>query len=117
MENDESIECAICMTELNTQDITKTYCCKQQLHTKCYIDCLKKTTNNTCPFCRTYISYYITPPEQQILPIAERQIIVIETERPQSNNVNLPSKKVCFFISCFICSIYTFTNLYHIFII
>lgn len=45
-------ECPICMINLNTEDVTQMKCCKQNMHTRCYMQCIYHSKNQSCPLCR-----------------------------------------------------------------
>jgi len=43
-------ECVICLLPMDSSDIVKMGCCKNNLHAKCYIQCM--TYKKVCPLCR-----------------------------------------------------------------
>jgi hypothetical protein len=45
------MECAVCL-EQNVTGAVVLGCCKQGIHLKCFLKCIK--FNEQCPYCRTY---------------------------------------------------------------
>lgn len=83
-----SMECSICMEDFDCEtnaDITKTPCCKQNIHDHCmgstveFHNALKQDT--PCPFCRATIYTYV-PVEQETINIPN-----IELSHMRRNNI------------------------------
>lgn len=51
-------ECPICLGYLLTEDITRMVCCKQEMHARCYIQCMSLA--RVCPLCRNTDEHRIT---------------------------------------------------------
>lgn len=75
-------ECAICLTEITQSDnITTLGCCKKQMHSHCYAQCL--LTKPCCPLCRSqHVSIDI--PNQNVRVVTVVRDVSQATKRKMS---------------------------------
>ena len=81
-------ECAICLTEITqSHNITTLGCCKKQMHSHCYAQCL--LTKPACPMCRA---------EHTAIDMPEQNIRVVTVVRDYTRQTKMKMYLVSFFM-------------------
>jgi len=56
-------ECPVCLELLEAPGVETTPCCRQMMHSKCYLDMVSfyegRRCDTPCPLCRTLLSEYV----------------------------------------------------------
>lgn len=100
IDNDISTECPICLSNLSTEDTSLMKCCKQSMHTRCYMQCISQ--NKSCPLCRN-IDDHRTLINQLLYQSQQSHTIINIPTRHQDTHVEA-SNAVCHKIGMFVFS-------------